>query len=104
MLFFSFSNAGPSSSKWRFLTSGDNANALQAKGDSCFADWERVASSAAVERSEPTYNKAKQAIINANDVFMTATLPVQVNFKSKGIFHENARDFRGVERGSLLDF
>jgi MerR family redox-sensitive transcriptional activator SoxR len=35
---------------------------------------------------------------------MTATLPVQVNFKSKGIFHENARDFRGVERGSLLDF
>jgi hypothetical protein len=35
VLFFSFSNAGPSSSKWRFLTSGDNANALQAKGDTC---------------------------------------------------------------------
>jgi MerR family redox-sensitive transcriptional activator SoxR len=35
---------------------------------------------------------------------MTATLRVQVNFKSKGIFRENARDFRGVQRGSLLDF
>ncbi|PYL91130.1 MAG: hypothetical protein DMF14_07740, partial [Verrucomicrobia bacterium] len=35
MLLFSFSNAGPSSSKWRFLTSGDNASALQAKGDTC---------------------------------------------------------------------
>jgi len=35
MLFFSFSNAGPSSSKWRFLISGDNANALQEKGDTC---------------------------------------------------------------------
>ena len=35
MLFFTFSNAGPSSSKWRFLTSGDNAIALQAKGDAC---------------------------------------------------------------------
>ncbi|PYL34531.1 MAG: hypothetical protein DMF38_07990 [Verrucomicrobia bacterium] len=35
MLFFSFSKAGPSSSKWRFLTSGDNAIALQAKGDAC---------------------------------------------------------------------
>ena len=35
MFFFSFSNAGPSSSKWRFLISGDNANALQAKGDTC---------------------------------------------------------------------
>ena len=37
MLFFSFSNAGPTSSKWRFRTSGDNANALQAKADTCSA-------------------------------------------------------------------
>jgi hypothetical protein len=35
MLFFSFSNAGPISSKWRFFTSGGKANALQAKGDTC---------------------------------------------------------------------
>ena len=35
MLFFSLSNAGPTSSKWRFLISGDNANALQANGDTC---------------------------------------------------------------------
>jgi MerR family transcriptional regulator, redox-sensitive transcriptional activator SoxR len=35
---------------------------------------------------------------------MTTTLRVQVNFKSKGIFQVNARDFRGVPRGSLLDF
>src|SRR5581483_404572 len=86
MLFFSFSNAGPSSSKWRFLASGDNANALQAKGDSCFANWEIVVSSAAIERSETMYKKAKDpTMINTNDVFMAATLRVQVDFKSKGI-------------------
>ena len=34
---------------------------------------------------------------------MAATLRVQVNFKSKGIFWEKRqRDFRGVQRGSLL--
>src|SRR6266498_446080 len=87
MLFFSFSNAGPSSSKWRFLTSGDNANALQAKGDSCFTDWERGVSSARIERTETTYSRAMEAtMINTNDVFMAATLRLQVNFKSKGIF------------------
>src|SRR5881394_1942229 len=94
MLFFSFSNAGPSSSKWRFLISGDNANTLQAKGDSCFAECERVVSSARVELPETRHNNAKHAtIINTNDVFMAATLTVQVNFKSKGIFnpsHKNA--------------
>ena len=35
MLFISFRNAGPTSSKWRFRVSGDNAKALQAKGDAC---------------------------------------------------------------------
>src|SRR4030095_13688663 len=33
VLFVSFSNAGSSSSKWSFLASGDNARALQAKGE-----------------------------------------------------------------------
>src|SRR5438093_13394147 len=97
MLFFRFNNAGPSSSKWRFLTSGDNANALHAKGDSCFAEWESVVSSARTERSKTTYNKAKDAmIINTNDVFMAATLRLQVDFKSKGKFQEKRGNFRSV--------
>ena len=35
---------------------------------------------------------------------MAATLRVQANFKSKRIIKENARDSRGVARGSLLVF
>src|SRR5205823_6694988 len=94
MLFFSFSSAGPSSSKWRFLTSGDNANALQAKGDWDFADWDRVVSSARIERSETRCNKPKDVMtVNTSDVFMAATLRVQVNFKSKRNF---LRKMRGI--------
>jgi len=60
---------------------------LHPKGDWGFAEWELVVSSAPIERSETTYNKAKDAmIINTNDVFMAATLGLQVNFKSKEIF------------------
>jgi hypothetical protein len=87
VLLVSFSNAGPNSSKWRFRISGDNAKALHAKADSCFADWETVLSSTAIERPETTYSKAMEAtMINTNDVFMDATLQVQVSFKSIGIF------------------
>jgi hypothetical protein len=32
---------------------------------------------------------------------MTATLGVQVNFKSKGIFKKNVKGSRGVQRSSL---
>jgi MerR family transcriptional regulator, redox-sensitive transcriptional activator SoxR len=35
---------------------------------------------------------------------MTATLRLQVNFKSKEFFRKNARDFRSVHYGSLLGF
>jgi MerR family transcriptional regulator, redox-sensitive transcriptional activator SoxR len=35
---------------------------------------------------------------------MTATLRLQVNFKSKGIFHETRGNFRSVQHGSLLGF
>ena len=102
MLFFSFRSAGPSSSKWRFLSSGDNANALQTRGDSCFADCEVVVSSARIERSETTYNKVNDAtMLTTNDVFMAATLRVQVDFKSKENFKKNARGPRGVQRSSL---
>jgi MerR family redox-sensitive transcriptional activator SoxR len=37
-----------------------------------------------------------------NDVFMAATLSLQVDFKSKDFFKKIARDFRGVRRGALL--
>jgi MerR family transcriptional regulator, redox-sensitive transcriptional activator SoxR len=42
-------------------------------------------------------------MLNTNDVFIAATLRVQVNFKSKGFFKKNARDFRGAPCGSLVD-
>jgi len=66
MLFFSFSNAGPTSSKWRFRTSGDNANALQAKADTrsaCDDEGSDVAEAAA--------GAAKAtAVMNGNILFM----------------------------------
>jgi len=66
MLFFSFSKAGPSSSKWRFLTSGDNAIALQAKGDAC-----SVCDDEGSDVSEAFAGAVKAtAVINENILFM----------------------------------
>ena len=102
MLFFSFSNAR--SSKWRFLTSGDNANALQANGDSCFADSIVVVSSARIERAETVYIKAKEAtMINTNDVFMARGYELKLTLSQREFFKKNASDFRGDPRGFLLD-
>jgi hypothetical protein len=81
VLFISFSNAGPTSSKWRFLTSGDNANALQARGDMCSVCDDE--GSAVAEFAAGTARAV--AVMNWN-IFMFSTLRVQVDFKSKGFF------------------
>src|SRR5213595_3652361 len=100
MLFFSFSNAGPSSSKWRFLTSGDNANALQAKGDTCSVCDDEGSDVAQIAIGPPM----AIAVMNRNIFFMFSTLRVQVDFKSKGISEKNARVSHSGQCGSLLDF
>jgi MerR family redox-sensitive transcriptional activator SoxR len=100
VLFLSFSNAGPSSSKWRFLTSGDNASALQAKGDTCSvcAEGSGVAEIAAGATTAI-------AVMNLNIFLMVFR---RYEFKStlsqRKCFKKNARDFRGVQRGALLGF
>ncbi len=66
MLFFNFSNAGPTSSKWRFRASGDNANALQAKADTC-----SVCDDEGSDVAEASAGAVKAtAVINENILFM----------------------------------
>src|SRR5207247_9892128 len=89
MLFFSFSNAGPSSSKWRFCTSGDSASALQARGDTCSVCDDEVSDAA-----ESATGAARAiAVMNWNIFFIvfdatsSSRLYVKGNFlrKTRGI-------------------
>ncbi|PYL67175.1 MAG: hypothetical protein DMF20_04270 [Verrucomicrobia bacterium] len=88
MLFFTFSNAGATSSKWRFLASGDNARALQAKDETCSGCDEGS------DVAQMTIGvTAAIAVMNWNIFFMFSTLRLKANFKSKEIFREKFEGF-----------